>query len=123
GGYAMEDLEAVLTWVDLREGPVLGYQIAGGEAFRKACAAAEARLLEPIMQVEVVVPEEFMGAVVGDLNARRAQIEDLGFRGVKRTVVAKVPLKALFGYATAVRSSTQGRATFTMHFARYDAWA
>ncbi len=122
GGYPMEDLEAVVTWVEVHEGPPLGYQIAGSEAFRKACAEAEPRLLEPIMHVEVVVPEEFMGAVVGDLNARRAQIEDLGFRGNKRTVVAKVPLKALFGYATALRSATQGRATFTMHFARYDAW-
>jgi elongation factor G len=122
-GYPMEDLEAVVTWVEPREGPVLGYQIAGGEAFRKAVAEAEARLLEPIMQVEVVVPEEFMGAVVGDLNSRRAQIEDLGFRGVKRTIAAKVPLKALFGYATAIRSASQGRATFTMHFARYDAWS
>jgi elongation factor G len=122
GGYPMEDLEAVLTWVEVREGPPLGWQIAGGEAFRKACAGAEARLLEPIMQVEVVVPEEFMGAVVGDLNARRAQIEDMGFRGTKRTVTAKVPLKALFGYSTSIRSASQGRATFTMHFARYDAW-
>jgi elongation factor G len=84
---------------------------------------AEVRLLEPIMQVEVVVPEEFMGSVVGDLNARRAQIEDLGFRGTKRTIAAKVPLKALFGYATAIRSASQGRATFTMHFAKYDAWS
>jgi elongation factor G len=74
------------------------------------------------MHVEVVVPEEFMGAVVGDLNSRRAQIEDVGFRGTKRTVTAKVPLKALFGYATAIRSASQGRATFTMRFARYDAW-
>ncbi len=122
-GYPMEDIEAVLTWIEPREASALGYQIAGGEAFRKACVEAGAALLEPIMQVEVVVPEEFMGAVVGDLNARRAQIEDLGFRGTKRTVVAKVPLKALFGYATAIRSASQGRATFTMHFARYDAWA
>jgi elongation factor G len=123
----MEDLEAVVTWVEpppqQHAGPSLGYKIAAGEAFRKACAEAEVRLLEPIMQVEVVVPEEFMGAVVGDLNARRAQIEDLGFRGNKRTVAAKVPLKALFGYATAIRSASQGRATFTMHFAKYDAWS
>ena len=121
-GYPMEDIEATLTWIEPREAPPLGYQIAGGEAFRKAAIEAGAALLEPIMQVEVVVPEEFMGAVVGDLNARRAQIEDLGFRGTKRTVVAKVPLKSLFGYATAIRSASQGRATFTMHFARYDAW-
>ncbi|MSP62583.1 MAG: elongation factor G [Myxococcales bacterium] len=124
-GYPMEDLEAVLVGIEPPPGEgvtTLGYKIAGSEAFRKACVEAGEALLEPIMQVEVVVPEEFMGAVVGDLNARRAQIEDLGFRGTKRTVVAKVPLKALFGYATAIRSASQGRATFTMHFAKYDAW-
>jgi elongation factor G len=126
-GYPMEDLEAVVIRVEppppQHAGPTLGYKIAAGEAFRKACVEAEVRLLEPIMQVEVVVPEEFMGSVVGDLNARRAQIEDLGFRGTKRTIAAKVPLKALFGYATAIRSASQGRATFTMHFAKYDAWS
>ena len=89
----------------------LGAKIAGGEAFRRALAEANAKLLEPIMHVEVVVPEEFMGAVVGDLNSRHARIEDLGYRGSKRTVVGKVPLKSLFGYATAVRSATQGRAS------------
>ena len=125
-GYPMADLEAVVTWVEppttTLSGPPLGYQIAGGEAFRKACVEAKPALLEPIMQVEVVVPEEFMGALVGDLNARHAQIEDLGFRGNKRTILAKVPLKQLFGYATAIRSASQGRATFSMHFAKYDAW-
>ena len=69
------------------------------------------------------MPEEFLGAVVGDLSARRAQIEDVGFRGTLRTVAAKLPLKALFGYSTAVRSASQGRATFTMRFAKFDAWA
>jgi elongation factor G len=127
-GYPMEDLEAVVIEVEPRDGLAaeaaqLGAKIAGAEAFRRACAEAEVRLLEPIMHVEVVVPEEFMGAVVGDLNSRRAQIEDVGFRGTKRTVTAKVPLKALFGYATSIRSASQGRATFTMRFARYDAWA
>jgi elongation factor G len=127
-GYPMEDLEAVVTYVEPHEGvaaeaAALGAKIAAGEAFRRASAEAEVRLLEPIMQVEVVVPEEFMGGVVGDLNSRRAQIEDVGFRGVKRTVTAKVPLKALFGYATAIRSASQGRATFTMQFAKYDAWS
>jgi elongation factor G len=127
-GYPMEDLEAVVTHVEPRDGlageaAAVGARIAASEAFRRACAEAEARLLEPIMQVEVVVPEEFMGGVVGDLNSRRAQIEDVGFRGVKRTVTAKVPLKALFGYATALRSASQGRATFTMKFSKYDAWS
>jgi elongation factor G len=68
------------------------------------------------------VPEEFLGAVVGDLSARRAQIDDVGFRGTLRSVAAKLPLKSLFGYSTAVRSASQGRATFTMKFSRFDAW-
>jgi elongation factor G len=120
----MEDLEAVVLAVEPREGisSTLGWKIAGSEAFRKAVAQAEVGVLEPIMHVEVVVPEEFMGAVVGDLNARRAEIKDLGYRGARRTVAAELPLKGLFGYATALRSATQGRATFSMHFARYDAW-
>ena len=126
-GYPMEDTEVTLVHVEPREGgttetAALGARIAGGEALRRALGEAGVRLLEPIMSVEVVVPEEFMGAVVGDLNSRRAQIQDLGYRGTKRTVIAKVPLKGLFGYATAVRSATQGRATFTMKFAAYDAW-
>jgi elongation factor G len=126
-GYPMEDIDVTLLGVEPREGMTaeaaqLGARIAGSEAFRRALEHADVRMLEPIMHLEVVVPEEFMGAVVGDLNARRAQIEDLGYRGNKRTVVAKVPLKAIFGYATAVRSATQGRATFTMRFHAYDAW-
>jgi elongation factor G len=79
-------------------------------------------MLEPIMDVEVVVPEEFLGDVLGDLATRRAQIEDVGVRGGQRTVAAKLPLKALFGYSTAVRSASQGRATFSMKFSRFDAW-
>ena len=126
-GYPMEDIDAAVLGVEPREGMTaeaaqLGARIAGAEAFRRALDNAEVKMLEPIMHLEVVVPEEFMGAVVGDLNARRAQIEDLGYRGNQRTVVAKVPLKAVFGYATAVRSATQGRATFTMRFHAYDAW-
>ena len=101
----------------------VGWRIAAQTALRKAIQAAGPAMLEPIMDVEVVVPEEFLGAVVGDLSARRAQIEDVGFRGQLRTVNAKLPLKALFGYSTAVRSASQGRATFTMRFAKFDAWS
>jgi elongation factor G len=124
-GYPMEDLEVVVIGVEPREGIAtpLGWKIAGAEAFRKACAQADVGVLEPIMRLEVVVPEEFMGAVVGDLNQRRAQIQDLGYRGAQRTVLALVPLKAVFGYATAVRSATQGRANFSMKFHAYDAWS
>jgi elongation factor G len=123
-GYPVEDVEATVTSVEPREGVKsdVGWRIAGQTALRRAIQAATPAMLEPIMDVEVVVPEDFLGAVVGDLSARRAQIEDVGFRGKLRTVNAKLPLKALFGYSTAVRSASQGRATFTMRFARFDAW-
>jgi elongation factor G len=124
-GYPVEDLEATVIGVEPRENVKsdVGWRIAAQTALRRAIQAAQPAMLEPIMDVEVVVPEEFLGAVVGDLSARRAQIEDVGFRGTLRTVNAKLPLKALFGYSTAVRSSSQGRATFTMRFAKFDAWA
>jgi elongation factor G len=123
-GYPVEDLEATVIAVEPRENVKsdVGWRIAAQTALRRAIQAAGPAMLEPIMDVEVVVPEEFLGAVVGDLSARRAQIEDVGFRGQLRTVNAKLPLKALFGYSTAVRSASQGRATFTMRFAKFDAW-
>jgi elongation factor G len=124
-GYPVEDLEATVIGVEPRENVKsdVGWRIAAQTALRRAIQAAGPAMLEPIMDVEVVVPEEFLGAVVGDLSARRAQIEDVGFRGQLRTVAAKLPLKALFGYSTAVRSASQGRATFTMRFAKFDAWS
>ncbi len=124
-GYPVEDLEAVVLSVEPRENVKsdVGWRIAAQTALRRAIQAAGPAMLEPIMDVEVVVPEEFLGAVVGDLSARRAQIEDVGFRAHLRTVNAKLPLKSLFGYSTAVRSASQGRATFTMRFAKFDAWS
>jgi elongation factor G len=122
-GYPVEDVEATVVGVELRESKTdVGWRIAAQTALRRAVQAAGPAMLEPIMEVEVVVPEEFLGAVVGDLSSRRAQIEDVGFRGALRTVAAKLPLKQLFGYSTAVRSASQGRATFTMKFSRFDAW-
>jgi elongation factor G len=123
-GYPIEDIEATVIGVEARENVKtdVGWRIAAQSALRKAIQAAGPAMLEPIMDVEVVVPEEFLGAVVGDLSARRAQIADVGFRGALRTVAAKLPLKSLFGYSTAVRSASQGRATFTMKFSRFDAW-
>ena len=121
GGYPLEDLEVTLVKIEPRMGiNDIGVKIAAGEAFRAACREGGPKLLEPIMAVEVVVPEEFTGAVLGDLNARRAQIEDVGMRADKRVVVAKVALRQMFGYSTDVRSLTQGRALFTMQFAKYD---
>jgi elongation factor G len=124
-GYPIEDLEATVIGVEPKEGikTDVGWRIAAQAALRRALKEAGPALLEPIMEVVVVVPEEFLGDVLGDLAVRRAQIDDVGFRGPQRCVAAKLPLKALFGYATAVRSASQGRATFTMRFSRFDAWA
>ena len=77
-------------------------------------------LLEPVMRVEVVVPEEYMGDVMGDLNSRRGRIQSMEARGGTQIVTARVPLSEMFGYATDLRSRTQGRATYSMHFDRYE---
>ena len=125
GGYPLEDIEVTVLAVEWKEGaaPDVGTKIAASEAFRRACADADPRLLEPIMAVEVVVPEDFLGAAIGDLNQRRGRIEDVGSRGVKRVIQAKVPLQRMFGYSTDLRSLSQGRATFSMQFAEYDSWS
>jgi elongation factor G len=125
GGYPMEDIEVTVLSIETRDGwqPEVGTKIAAGEAFRRATAEAAPSLLEPIMAVEVVTPEEFLGAAIGDLNQRRGRIEDVGARGPKRVIAAKVPLQRMFGYSTDIRSLSQGRATFSMQFAEYDSWA
>jgi elongation factor G len=123
-GYPMEDVEVTVLSVETREGasPETGTKIAASNAFRAACAEAGPRVLEPIMAVEVVVPEDFLGPAIGDLNQRRGRIEDVGSRGEKRVIAAKVPLQRMFGYSTVLRSLSQGRAVYTMQFAEYDAW-
>jgi elongation factor G len=88
-------------------------------AFQEACRKATPIILEPIMKVEAVTPEEFMGEVIGDLNSKRAQIEEMGDRANVKFIKAKVPLAAMFGYATQLRSMTQGRASYSMEFAYY----
>jgi elongation factor G len=88
--------------------------------FKEACRRAKPVLLEPVMDVEVVCPEEYMGAVVGDLNSRRGRIASMEARAGAQVIRAHVPLGQMFGYATDVRSMTQGRATYTMQFARYE---
>jgi elongation factor G len=125
GGFPIEDVEATVVGIELREGwsPEIGTKIAAGEAFRRACTAAGPRLLEPIMAVEVVTPEEFVGGAIGDLNQRRGRIEDVGQRGPKRVISARVPLQKMFGYSTDLRSLSQGRAPFTLQFAEYEAWS
>jgi elongation factor G len=121
-GYPLEDLEVTLTNVALRDGAngEIGARAAASEAFRRAVAAAHPVRLEPIMAVEVTVDDEFLGAVIGDLNQRRGQVQDVGARGTKRVVSAQVPLRNMFGYSTRLRSLTEGRATFSMQFGSYD---
>ena len=97
----------------------VAFKIAGSTALRDGAAKADPVLLEPVMSVEVVTPEDYMGAVVGDLNRRRGMIEGMDENFAGKIVRAKVPLGEMFGYATDLRSSTQGRATFTMEFAKY----
>ena len=96
------------------------FRIAGAMAFRQATRAAGAVLLEPVMRIEIVVPEEYTGDVIADLNGRRGKVRSMEARGGSQIVNARVPLAEMFGYATDLRSRTQGRATYTMHFDRYE---
>jgi elongation factor G len=120
-GYPLVDMRAVLTFgsyhdVDSSE---MAFKIAGSMAFKKAARAAKPVLLEPIMAVEVVTPEDYMGDVIGDLSSRRGRVEGMEQRGTSHVVRAQVPLGEMFGYATDLRSRTQGRATYTMQFDSY----
>jgi elongation factor G len=120
-GYPMVDVKVQLIDgsyhdVDSNEG---AFKIAGSMAIREAAKRASPCLLEPLMAVEVVCPTEFMGTVVGDLNGRRGRIGGMEEKGTTGTIQAQVPLSEMFGYATSVRSATQGRATFTMQFDHY----
>jgi elongation factor G len=98
----------------------IAFRIAGSLALKAAVQRAKPVLLEPVFAVEVVTPEEFMGEVIGDLNRRRGHILGMEQRGNAQVVTAEVPLAEMFGYATDVRSNTQGRATYTMQFDRYE---
>jgi elongation factor G len=98
----------------------LAFKIAGSMAFKAATRKASPVLLEPIMDVEIVVPEDYMGDVIGDLNGRRGRIQSMTARGGAQVVKSQVPLASMFGYATELRSRTQGRATFTMQFGHYE---
>ena len=98
---------------------VMAFEIAGRAAFREAVEKAGPRLLEPVMRVEVVTPEDYMGDIIGDLNSRRGNVQDMDSRGNARVVNAIVPLANMFGYVNTLRSMSQGRATYTMHFEHY----
>ncbi|HTM20040.1 MAG TPA: EF-Tu/IF-2/RF-3 family GTPase, partial [Kofleriaceae bacterium] len=120
-GYPLADVSVKLTAVKWRDDaqPSVSVRAAAAEAFRRAVVAAGAQRLEPIMKLEVVTPEENLGAIIGDVNQRRGHVLDVAARGPKTMVSALVPLRNLFGYSTDVRSLTQGRATFTMQFHAY----
>jgi elongation factor G len=98
----------------------MAFKVAGSMAFRSAMQRATPKLLEPVMAVEVVTPEDYLGDVMGDINSRRGRVEGLEPRGNAQAIRARVPLAMMFGYATDLRSTTQGRATFTMQFDRYE---
>jgi elongation factor G len=99
---------------------VLAFEIASRAAFREGIAKAGPVLLEPVMKVEVVTPEEYMGDIIGDLNSRRGQVNEMDQRGNARVITAQVPLANMFGYVNTLRSMSQGRAQYTMHFAQYE---
>jgi elongation factor G len=120
-GFPVVDVRVTLTFgsyhdVDSSE---MAFKIAGSMVFKKAARLARPVLLEPIMAVEVVTPEDYMGDVIGDLSARRGRVEGMEQRGNSQTIRAQVPLSDMFGYATDLRSRTQGRATYTMQFHSY----
>jgi elongation factor G len=122
-GYPVTDVGVTLYHGSFHEvdSSELAFQIAGAMAFRQGAVRAQPVLLEPIMKVEVVVPEEYMGDILGELSSRRASIGGMDARpGGAQSIIAKAPLAEMFGYATALRSRTQGRGVFSMEFAHYE---
>jgi elongation factor G len=121
-GYPVIDLKVTLidgSYHDVDSSEV-AFKIAGSMAMREGVLKASPVLLEPTMKVEVEVPEDFLGDVIGDLNARRGHIEGMGSEEGITKVTAKVPLAEMFGYATDIRSKTQGRGIFSMEFSHYE---
>jgi elongation factor G len=121
-GFPMSDVKVTLydgSYHDV-DSSEMAFKIAGSMGVKAGAQKAKPVLLEPIMTVEVVVPEEYMGDVIGDLNSRRGRIEGMELRGTSQIIKSMVPLAEMFGYATELRSRTQGRGSFTMHFGRYD---
>ncbi len=121
-GFPLVDFKVTLTGGAYHEvdSSALAFEIAGRAAMRELVQKAAVKLLEPIMRVEVVTPEEFMGDCIGDLNSRRGQIQGSEARGNAQVIKSVVPLANMFGYVNTLRSMTQGRAQFTMHFDHYE---
>lgn len=122
GGYQVLDIKVTLvdgSYHDV-DSSEMAFKIAGSIGFKDGCRKADPALLEPIMKVDVVVPEVYMGDVMGDLNSRRGRIEGMESRSGAQVISANVPLASMFGYATELRSRTQGRGVFTMQFDHYE---
>ncbi len=121
-GYELVDIKVSLVFGSYHEvdSSEMAFKIAGSIAFKEACRKAKPVLLEPVMKVEVVTPEDYMGSVTGDLSSRRGRIEGMNSRPGTQIITAMVPLAEMFGYETELRSMSQGRAASTMHFARYE---
>jgi elongation factor G len=122
-GYPLVDMRAKLTFGSYHEvdSSEMAFKIAGSMALKEAAKKAGPQILEPVMEVEVVTPEDYMGDVIGDLNSRRGQVEGMEQRGNAQVIRARVPLAQMFGYVGDLRSRTQGRATYTMQFDSYQA--
>jgi len=121
-GFPVTDVRATLfdgSYHEVDSTPV-AYKIAGSLAFKDAAARAAAVMLEPIMRLEVVTPEDYLGDVIGDFNARRGKVEGMEMRAGARVVRGAVPLSEMFGYATVLRTLTQGRGSFSLEFEQYD---
>jgi elongation factor G len=120
-GFPVTDFKATLNDGDTHDvdSSVMAFEIAARAAFREGMSSAGPKLLEPIMRIEVVTPEDYMGDIIGDLNSRRGQVNDMDQRGNARVIKASAPLATMFGYVSTLRSMSQGRAQFTMHFDRY----
>jgi len=121
-GYPVVDVTIRMIGGSFREGESteLGYRIAASTAFSNGCSRAQPVLLEPIVEVDIITPGEFMGEVIGNINARKGEVERINHKDPVTEIKARVPLKQMFGYSTDLRSATQGRGTFSMQFLKYD---
>lgn len=121
-GYPVTDVTIRVTGGSFKEGESteLGYKIAAATAFRDGCSKGSPILLEPVMMVDIIAPSEFMGEVIGNINARKGEVGNITNKGFIAEIKARVPLEQMFGYSTDLRSSTQGRGTFSMQFLKYD---
>jgi elongation factor G len=122
GGYPVVDFRVTVvdgSYHDV-DSSEMAFKIAGSMGFKEACRKADPVLLEPMMRVDVVVPEEYMGDVMGDISSRRGRIEGMEARSGAQAITAQVPLSEMFGYATVLRSRTQGRGTFVMQIDHFE---